>query len=329
MKIEPFGPDDTEVVAEVVALLNAVGATDSPWTHPTVVTTYTGMLRHGWDGEAPRAFVARDDDGTATGMVLYWVSEWDNQDFAWLDLVVHPDHRRRGIGRQLFEAMVDRARQEGRTKIGADGWDLPGPRAFADAMGLQLGSQAINRRQYLAEVDRDVLAKLHEEAVTAAEGYELLRVVGAVPDDLIDAVAEMTAAINDAPTDDLEIEDEVFTAERVRGYERATEAKGQRIYHLLARHRETGDLAGHTVVAVEHERPTIGHQHDTSVVRAHRGHRLGLLLKTEMLRWLGEAEPQLESIETWNTETNDHMISVNEQLGYTVLARGLEYQRRL
>jgi GNAT superfamily N-acetyltransferase len=329
MNIEPFGPDDTDVVAEVVELQRAVQAVDSPWVHPSTVTTYTGMLRYGWDGEAPRAFVARDESGTATGTALYWVSEWDNQDFAWVDLVVHPDHRRRGIGRQLFEAMVDRAREEGRTKIGTDGWESESTRAFADAMGMALGSQAINRRQYLADMDRDVLAKLHDEAVTAAEGYELLRVVGAVPDDLIDAVVEMTAAINDAPTDDLEIEDEVFTAERVRGYEQATTAKGQRIYHLIARHKETGELAGHTVVAVENERPTIGHQHDTSVVRAHRGHRLGLLLKTEMLRWLTEAEPQLASIDTWNTETNDHMISVNEQLGYTILGRGLEFQRRL
>ena len=329
MNIEPFGPDDSAVVAEAVALQQAVQAADSPWSHPSTLTTYTGMLRHGWDGEAPRAFVARDDSGTAAGTGFYWVSEWDNQDFAWVDVAVHPDHRRRGLGRRLFEAMCDLAREEGRTKVGADGWDNATTRGFADAMGLTLGSQAINRRQYLAGIDRDLLDKLHDEALTAAEGYELLRVVGAVPDDLIDAVVEMTAAINDAPTDDLEIEDEVFTAERVRGYERATEGKGQRIYHLIARHRATGELAGHTVVAVERERPAIGHQHDTSVVRAHRGHRLGLLLKTDMVRWLLEVEPQLESIDTWNAESNDHMISVNAQLGYTVLGRGLEYQRRL
>jgi GNAT superfamily N-acetyltransferase len=293
MNIEPFGPDDTEVVAETLALQREVQLADAPWSHGSTLTTYTGMLRYGWDGEAPRAFV------------------------------------RRGLGRTLFEAMCDLAREEGRTKVGADGWDNEVTRGFAAAVGLELGSQAINRRQFLAEVDRDLLAKLHDEAVTAAEGYELVRVVGAVPDDLIDAVVDLTAAINDAPTDDLEIEDEVFTAERVRGYERATEAKGQRIYHLIARHRETGELAGHTVVAVELERPAIGHQHDTSVVRAHRGHRLGLLLKTEMVRWLIEAEPRVESIDTWNAESNDHMISVNEQLGYTVLGRGLEYQRRL
>ena len=43
--------------------------------------------------------------------------------------------------------------------------------------------------------------------------------------------------------------------------------------------------------------------------------------------WLREAEPQLETIDTWNAESNDHMIGVNELLGYRVLGREHEYQR--
>jgi GNAT superfamily N-acetyltransferase len=329
MQIDQLHADDRQAVEDAVALERAVQAVDSPWSHPATTTTFTGMLRHGWDGEAPRGYVARDDAGTPVAVALYWTSEWDNQDFAWVDLAVHPDHRRRGIGTAVFEAMADLARAEGRTKIGTDGWESDASRGFAEAMGLTVGSQSINRRQFLSELDHALVAKLYDEAADAAAGYELVRVVGAVPEDLIDAVVEMTAAINDAPTDDLEIEDEVFTAERVRGYEAAVAGKRQRLYHLIARHTGTGELAGHTVVAVEAERPQVGHQHDTSVVRAHRGHRLGLLLKAGMLRWLAEEEPQLESIDTWNAESNDHMISVNEQLGYTVLGRGLEFQRRL
>jgi hypothetical protein len=48
-----------------------------------------------------------------------------------------------------------------------------------------------------------------------------------------------------------------------------------------------------------------------------------------MLLWLAEAEPQLETVETWNAESNDHMIAVNEQLGYRVLAREVQFQRAL
>ena len=52
------------------------------------------------------------------------------------------------------------------------------------------------------------------------------------------------------------------------------------------------------------------------MARSHRGHRLGLLLKIDMMRWLAEAEPQVEVIETWNNVDNDFMIKVNEALGY-------------
>ena len=43
--------------------------------------------------------------------------------------------------------------------------------------------------------------------------------------------------------------------------------------------------------------------------------------------WMREAEPQLETIDTWNAESNDHMIGVDELLGYRVLGREHEYQR--
>ena len=41
-----------------------------------------------------------------------------------------------------------------------------------------------------------------------------------------------------------------------------------------------------------------------------------------MLRRLAELEPALVIIDTWNAESNDHMIAVNERLGCFVVARG-------
>jgi hypothetical protein len=147
--------------------------------------------------------------------------------------------------------------------------------------------------------------------------------------DLRAQLAELAAAINDAPTDDLDVEDEVMTEERLVAYEDAVLARGNRLYRLVARHRTSGALGGHTVVVVEQERPELAHQHDTAVARAHRGHRLGLLLKAGMLRWLAEAEPSIATVDTWNAESNDHMIAVNELLGYRVMGRVLQFQRSL
>ena len=48
-----------------------------------------------------------------------------------------------------------------------------------------------------------------------------------------------------------------------------------------------------------------------------------------MVLWLAEVEPQVETVDTWNAESNAHMIGVNERLGYRVLGREMQFQRRL
>jgi hypothetical protein len=89
-----------------------------------------------------------------------------------------------------------------------------------------------------------------------------------------------------------------------------------RRYSLAALHDNTGDMAALTVVTVDPDVPDWGHQQITAVTKAHRGHRLGLLVKTAMLGWLAETEPRLEHIDTWNAGSNQHMIAINESLGY-------------
>jgi GNAT superfamily N-acetyltransferase len=328
MQIRPYTADDVPVLTSLVDLENAVGKVDAPWQHPETQSRVEGQLRHGWDGETPTSYGLFDGQRLVGNLQVH-TSEWDNTDLAWLDVVVHPDERGRGHGSALMEHAFAEVRRLGRTKLGIDAWDAPGPDAFARRHGFERKSSAINRRQYVDQVDADVLRRLHAEAESAAADYELVRIKSRTPADMLDAVAEMTAAINDAPLDDLEIEDEVFTSDRVAAYEKAQLASGKRLYRLIARHRRTGALAGHTVVVVEEERPQIGHQHDTSVVREHRGHRIGLLLKSAMLLWLAEDEPPLATVDTWNAQSNDYMIAVNDRLGYRVLGRGVQYQRRL
>jgi hypothetical protein len=78
-------------------------------------------------------------------------------------------------------------------------------------------------------------------------------------------------------------------------------------------------MAAVTQVEVEPEFPEWGHQQITAVARPHRGHRLGLLVKTAMLDWLGTAEPAMRRVVTWNAAINDHMIAINETLGFELL----------
>ena len=77
-------------------------------------------------------------------------------------------------------------------------------------------------------------------------------------------------------------------------------------------------MAALTQLEDDPDSPEWGHQGLTAVARPHRGHRLGLLVKAAMLDWLASAEPQLEQIETGNAGANEHMIAINEALGFTI-----------
>lgn len=328
MEIHPFGPDDAADLVAWAALAGAVAAADAPWERVRTARQAEGYFRHGWDGEVDEPCL-----GLVDGRPVAWgaisTSEYDNLDLAFVHVAVHPAYRRRGHGSVLLAHLLDEARRRGRTSVIGDGWDTVALHAFATHHGFERKLASINRRQELADVDWPTLDQRYDDALAHAADYALERWAVPTPDERLDDLAEMASSINDAPLDDLDYEDEVFTAERMRAYEDARVGRRQRLYRVVARHLPTGELAGQTVVSVEGDDPTWGDQHDTSVTRAHRGHRLGLLLKTDMLRWLREAEPQLLTISTWNAESNDRMIGVNEVLAYRVQGREWAYQRSI
>ncbi len=329
MELTQLSPDDAIACADALSVFERARKADCPDAYDHTLVSYAGLLQHGWDGVPPRNFLARDDAGRPVAVLAVDLPTYDNTHLVWFDVTVAPEFRRRGIGSDLLGRGFEMARDAGRRSAGIDGWDLPAALAFAAKHGFEQKSAEVQRRQVLADLDWPKLDLLYDDARAAAEGYELIRLRDAVPDDLIDAVVTMTSAINDAPTDDLDIEDEVFSAERVRAFETAMFAWDRTLYRVVARDTESSELGGHSLVGVEHERPHVGWQLDTAVVRAHRGHRLGLLVKIELLRWLREAEPQLATLDTWNAESNKHMIAVNDSMGYRIVARSIQYQRDL
>jgi GNAT superfamily N-acetyltransferase len=72
---------------------------------------------------------------------------------------------------------------------------------------------------------------------------------------------------------------------------------------------------GMTETIVGRYLPSVGMQALTGVVHKHRGHKLGLTLKSLMLQKLLE-ETQVEYWTTDNAGSNQHMIKINEILGY-------------
>ncbi len=323
-------PDDLDpqLAASGAAVREAVRASDTPHLPPTTLSNFTAIMQHGWDGDLPLTAVAHED-GRVVAYVVVDLPHWDNTHLGAISVEVDPLARRRGIGRMLFDAGVERVRSEGRKVVLSDSFEGTPGEKFLETMGFERASVAVQRRQDPATVDWPHLDRLYAEAEAKSADYELVRLPGETPAEMLADVGRMAESINDAPTDDLDIEDEAFPADRIRAMELAQEARGRRNYRLLARHRSSGEFAGHTVVAVEVEQPWSSWQLDTSVARSHRGHRLGQLLKIAMLHWMRDEEPQVRSLITWNAESNDHMVGINELLGYTPIGRGIECQRRL
>ena len=321
---------DAATAEQLAGLRNRAMALDAPHLPEETGETLRLRLVHGWDGDGTeRVLLARDDRGRLLGSAALEMPTYDNRGLIFVDLDVDPPARRQGVGSTLLEEVGKVSAEVGRDLLMADAWYGSAGTTFLKRHGFAQASVAAQRRLYPQRLPREGDARLLEQARAASQGYELLRVAGPLPDEMRVQMLDTVDAINDAPLDDLELEDDSFSIERLRAYDAAQEAQQHRLYRIVARSRADGAPAAHSVVAVDRLRPHHGEQHDTSVRREHRGHRLGLRLKLEMLAWLREAEPQLLQLDTWNQESNTHMIAVNDLIGCTVVGRGCQFQRHV
>ena len=289
---------------------------------------FSGWLTVGWNAEPREVWTITgrtEGEGgqTAADEIAGWyrleLPDLENLDRADLDLIVRPRDRRRGLGRALLRHAVERAAANGRSILSGAAWQGTAGDAFARTTGAKPGLVDIRRTQYLRKVPAGELARLRGPAEQAAAGYSLLSWTGPVPDELLDQIAILYAAMADAPHDP-GVARASWDAQRIRERVNALfPVYGNRQYSVAARHDGTGDLAALTQVAVDPTMPEWGFQMLTAVIREHRGHRLGLLVKVAMAELLAAEEPQLEQIETFNADSNPHMIAVNEALGYAIV----------
>jgi GNAT superfamily N-acetyltransferase len=324
-------PDDVRQVTIIADIAEAARQVDDPDAFPVIPEILAGQLRYGWDLEPEDHYLyAPEDAADPVGVLTLDMPRRDNLHLVWAQILVHPAHRRRGHGSVIMNEALRIAGEAGRSTI----WigtaeDDQAARRFIEGFDFSYASHDARRRQVLSDVDQGEVQRLWGLAQAAAANYCLERRQPPIADEVLSELIEVTAAINDAPMGDLTYEDEKFDLQRLRDFEAAITGRGEREYRVLARCRSTGEVGGHTVVLIHPLRPEIGLQGDTSVARHHRGHRLGLLLKIDMMRWLAEAEPQLKIIETWNNVDNKFMINVNEALGYRLSRIFNTYELRL
>ncbi|AYF98572.1 GNAT family N-acetyltransferase [Protaetiibacter intestinalis] len=286
--------------------------------------------------EPHRLFVARED-GRVVARGLYETLADPDSPVCWLDVRVHPAHRRRGVGTAVAAQLEALARAEGRTHaivyiVSPEG---PGPRLpsptgsgslpadnpevrFLRGRGYRL-EQVVRASRLPLPLDAGELAVwLHAARDRTGEGYCVHRWEGVTPERFRDDMAVLlTRMSTDAPQGALDEPEDVWTAERVAEHETRTTADGAELLTSAVEHLGTGRLVGFTQLGLPADRIRPVDQFDTLVLREHRGHALGMLLKLENLAALQSRHPGRPSVLTWNADENRHMLAVNEQLGFT------------
>lgn len=324
--------DQSELVAQVASLLNAAWAVDDPYLEPRTPAEQALSMEFGWDLEPADTFLYAADDGAEpVGVMTCHGPRRDNLHLFTVDVTVHPDQRRRGYGSIMLEEGLRLAAAANRNTVWVFTREAdPAGDALAGKHGFAQSSRDARRVQRLADVDTEAVEELWQRALSKSGDYRLERLTGAdSPDEVLTELIAVTASINDAPMGELTWEPELFDLQRLKDFQTAARGRGDRVYRVLARHTGSGEVGGHTVMFVNDFHPTRAAQADTAVHSEHRGHRLGALLKIDMMRWLAQIEPQAVEVETWNNVDNDHMISINEQIGYRLNGVFVDWERKL
>ena len=222
------------------------------------------------------------------------------------------------LRRRLFDHAAGLEKDRGRTRFW--GWgDLhdEATRSFwEDDLGYTLAYDERISRCTLADIDGPMLQQWVDRAAERASGYHLVRAEAPFDDQLIAYFAQALEGMNDAPLDALEHEPESYDAERARQIEHLHLASNSEYRGVFAIETETGELAGYTATRVPRNEPALSKQGDTVTINAHRNQGIGRWLKADMIHWLQQVRPEVESLATGNAESNRAMLAINEQMGF-------------
>ena len=162
-----------------------------------------------------------------------------------------------------------------RAELGPSGLPADSPDVrFALSHGYRLGQ--IERSSSLAlpmPVERT--HSLRADALARSDGYGTLTWWRTTPDELLDEFAALKERMStDVPHSGIALDDEHWTADRVREYENESISRGEPYLVTAARHLPSGRLVAYTEIAVPDDGDK-AEQTDTLVESGHRGHRLG------------------------------------------------------
>lgn len=326
----------------------AVGAVVEELAYGTPELAYAPAeeLAHYLDPENPTRVLVARVGGRIVARALY--ERQGDSDAAWVLAEVHPDHRGLGIGRALADALERLALDDGKRRLlfafaapEVDGERLSSPTGFGS---IATGSREVRfllargfRFEQVERVSRMPLPLTDlDERIAAARSatgaeYRTHAFEGRVPHAWLDDMAVLrTRMSTDAPSAGLEWPEDVWTAERIlEAEDRYERISPRRRFTAVAEHAPTGRLVGFTVLSAPPQPHRAVDQYATLVLKEHRGHGLGMLLKLVNLQLLQERSPGHPAIITFNAEENRHMLRTNEALGFEAIAYEAAWRKDL
>jgi GNAT superfamily N-acetyltransferase len=299
-------------ISSLLETLNAVLAVDLPDDPPWQDVQVREYLAETMPGERRISWIAEDDRlPEGQSRVFAHVSMLLLGDIGVLEVFVHPQLRRRGLGRQLVALAARRAYLEGFSTIGVEVIGATPATAFYESLGFEREYAETRSVLALSKVDWDAVGAMAGEI---ADEYRIAYYPGGPPDELLEAYAQAKLEAQDE--DDLDLAPRSSDPQRLKDSLETLHKRGLKPYIVLAMHEATGVVAGLTEVVVPAQHPQRADQYDTIVVREHRGHGIDRAIKARMLLELRAAEPELVEVQTWNAHNNESMIKVNAELGY-------------
>ena len=332
MDIRPLDlTDDAQLMAAFKVLCRAdeLGREDAPrWTEKS----FFGYIRSTDSGERRETRVGYvDGEAVAFGVLELFLL--DNTEKCWFNVWVDPDHRRQGHGRELLEHLAAIAVADGRTELLTD-TKVPIPEVethphslFLKSLGFTHANVELVRYQTLP-IDDATIQGWADQAAERHEGYRIETYGDDIPAELIPSLCLLFGQLAvDAPTGDVDFEEEVMTPERFAERQVAVKEMGRTILETLAIAPD-GTVAAQTTLSVPVDDDPDVWQWGTFVHREHRGRRLGLAVKAANLRALQTRFPDKKRVVTQNGETNDFMVSINVLMGFELVEASAEFVRR-
>ena len=333
MDVRPVDPFDSDLLSRYHDVCRRAELHERPWESIWSLDELRARFEHPDSTERHELFAAFDGDVLVGGGLAHFPL-MDNTDKAFAHVMVDPQHRRRGAGSLLVEHAVERLRQESRKAFLAESSyrfeerETHGHRRFAEKHGFQLVNTEVVRVLGLP-VAGDLLEQLAREAATYHGGYRIETFTSGIPERYLESYCEVHNQLaTDAPSGDVDFEEESMTPEAFRQTEKRMRATGQTRVSTVALTSDDRVVA-YTDLVVKADPSQRVQQWGTLVDRRHRGHRLGTAVKAANLIVLQDMFPDRSEVVTSNAEVNQNMVDINDRLGFEPVAVLPMFQRLL